>query len=157
MNVNGRIKYIRETQKRLLGITDDGWIALYIESENLENSGIGTILTWEKGRNPHIMYLQFLCRKFNYNPAFILGLTEKPEFLPTAPEKDFPEINHICKIVEKCPSIGIAFREMVDKKAPTYLKKAYLALFNEHPDIYDELKILVETHEKHPGLFSKVP
>ena len=148
------LKNIRETQKKLRNLNDEQWCDLYARQAKTKRRSPSTIWYWENGtRQPDVRYLRFLCDEFNYNPAFILGLVDKPVFSLETSEKDFPDTDRILDALNKNNNIIIAFCKMLLKKIPVDVKKAHLTLYGKHPDIYTDIVTLVDTFEKHPDAF----
>ncbi len=148
------LKNIRETQKKLRNLNDDDWCDLYARKAKTKRRSISTIWYWEnETRQPDVRYLRFLCKEFNYNPAFILGLVDKPEFTLEYTKKDFPEIDRIIKAFDDFPALVLATRKIMDEKSPQFLQSMYLEAFSVYPGLYTEVLAIVNMFEAHPELF----
>ncbi len=148
------LKGIRETQKKLRSLNDDEWCDLYAKRAKTKRRSISTIWYWEnKTRQPDVRYLRFLCEEFNYNPAFILGLVDEPEFTTKHKESEFPELNRIIKAFDDFPALVLATRKIMREKSPDYLHKMYLEAFSTYPDLYVEVLEIIKMFEAHPELF----
>jgi len=159
--MDSRLKIIRETQMNLRKIPNvDSWMELYFEKTGQSNNKT-TLWYWEKSetdsqyRTADIRYLKFLCTEFNYNPFFILELVDTPEFIESIEslERRFPEINKMLECLAKHPTIAMTYRDMVTQTDPEFLKRIHLECFGYHPELYEELKAIVDVFEKRPQLF----
>jgi len=154
------LESIRLNQKKLRKLTNDGWCALYAEKGKTEKRSISTLWAWERDpdhpehREMDVRYLKFLCKEFNYNPAFVLGMVDKPDFILDVGdlENKFPETECVLMALAKYPSLGVIFRKMVTESDFENVKKSHLEFFERNPKIYVEIKTIVDAFIKHPEL-----
>ena len=156
-----RLKEIRETQMPLRNIKNtELWMKLYTKKTGQIKSKT-TLWYWEKDesdlqyRTADLRYLKFLCEEFNYNPAYVLGLVNEPQFIIEFSDKEFPDTDRILNALNKNSSFLVAFCKTLLKRIPADVKKAHLNLYGKHPDIYADITNLANTLEKHPELFER--
>jgi len=155
-----RLQEIRENEMRQHNIkSQDAWMELYGKRTG-QYMNKTTMWYWEKDedekdfRPADMRYLRFLCEEFNYNPGYILGLTDEP-FLNLCKKEDFPDLEHIVTTINKNPVLGQGFRKLMVEKDPDFITELHLAMFCKYPDLYEEFKSLVDIFEKHPEFFAR--
>ncbi len=139
MAIVTRFQEIRETQMQLLNIKNtELWMKLYATKTGQIKTKT-TLWYWEKPesdpqyRTADIRYLKFLCTEFNYNPAYVLGLVEEPQFNDSCKADDFPELDRIIETVNKYPVLALAFRKLLFKTDVGLIKDLHLQIFHKHP------------------------